>query len=378
MMYRDMCGHDVSLLGFGAMRLPVIDGIDAQVDEAATLEMVDYAIAHGINYYDTAYGYHEGNSQKVMGRALARYSRDSFYVATKFPGYDLGNFGKVEEIFEGQLANTSVDYFDFYLLHNVCELNVEQYLDDEKYGTVSYLLEQKKAGRIGHLGFSVHGNTETFMRFLEAYGDVMEFCQIQLNYMDWALQDARVKVAELNRRGIPIVVMEPLRGGSLISFTDAEAATLEALRPGKSAVDWAFRYVQGVEGVSVVLSGMSNLAQLVENVEIFDTEDALSEEAVSALFKIAADKVAKTALPCTKCRYCTSYCPMELDIPRLIELYNEHCSCEGFAFIAPMALSAMPADKQPSACIGCGSCADVCPQHIDIPGAFADFVKRLG
>ena len=377
MMYREMCGHKVSLLGFGAMRLPVIDGQEACVDEQATLDMVDYAFEQGINYFDTAYGYHEGNSQKVMGKALARYPRDSFYLATKFPGYDTGNFGKVEQIFEDQLAACGVDYFDFYLLHNVCELNVDQYLDDETYGTVSYLLEQKAAGRIGHLGFSVHGTQETFMRLLDAYGEHMEFCQIQLNYMDWSFQDARAKVAVLNERNIPIVVMEPLRGGDLISLPAEDVAALEKLRPGKSAVDWAFRYVQDVPGVACVLSGMSHMDQLVENAKIFEAADTLSDDQVAALYKIAADKVAKTALPCTKCRYCTSYCPQELDIPRLIELYNEHCSREGFAFIAPMALGAMPPEKHPSACIGCGACADVCPQRIDIPGAFADFAERL-
>ena len=181
MIYREFCGHEVSQLGFGAMRLPVIDGNDGRPDEEHALKMVDYAIEHGINYFDTAYGYHEGKSEVVMGRALARYPRESWLIASKFPGYDLGNFGKHEEIFATQLERAGVDYFDFYLMHNVCELNVEQYLDDARFGTVSYFLEQKKAGCIKHLGFSTHGNMDTFMRFLEAYGDVMEFCQIQLN-----------------------------------------------------------------------------------------------------------------------------------------------------------------------------------------------------
>ena len=378
MYYNTMCEHSVSALGFGAMRLPVVDGQEGQPDEQAVFEMVDYALEHGVNYFDTAWGYHDGQSEIVMGRALARHPRESYYLATKFPGYDVGNFGKVEQIFEKQLEKCGVDYFDFYLCHNVCELNINQYLDDARFGTVSYLLEQKKAGRIGHLGFSAHGNRDTFGRFVGAYGDQMDFCQIQLNYMDWDFQDAKAKVELLRERNIPIVVMEPLRGGALISFTDDEAAALSDLRPDASAVEWAFDYVQGIDGVAVVLSGMSNFDQLKQNIDIFDQKHALNEAECAALYKIAADKVAKTALPCTKCRYCVSHCPMQLDIPRLIELYNEHTSREGFAFIAPMALAAMPADKQPSACIGCGACEAVCPQQLPIPDTFAKFAELLG
>ena len=191
MQYYDFKDLKLSALRFGAMRLPAVDGDDTAVDETATFEMVEYAYEHGINYYDTAWGYHGGNSERVLGRALARYPRDSFYLADKFPGYDVSNFGKHEQIFAEQLERCGVNHFDFYLLHNVCELNIEQYLDDGKYGTVSFFAEQVRAGRIKHLGFSVHGNYETFMRFLEAYGDVIEFCQVQLNYMDWEFQNAR-------------------------------------------------------------------------------------------------------------------------------------------------------------------------------------------
>ena len=227
MQYFDFKDLKLSALGFGAMRLPVIDGDDNVIDEPMTLKMVDYAYEHGVNYFDTAWGYHGGNSERVIGRALSRYPRESFYLADKFPGYDVTNFGKHEEIFAEQLERCGVDHFDFYLLHNVCELNIEQYLDDEKYGTLSFYAEQVRAGRIGHLGFSTHGNYDTFMRFLEAYGDLMEFCQIQLNYMDWEFQNARAKVEELRRRGLAIMVMEPLRGGILISLDDDDMAPVE-------------------------------------------------------------------------------------------------------------------------------------------------------
>jgi hypothetical protein len=378
MQYYDFKDLKLSALGFGAMRLPVVDGDDTAVDETATFEMVDYAYEHGINYYDTAWGYHGGNSERVLGRALARYPRDSFYLADKFPGYDVSNFGKHERIFAEQLERCGVDYFDFYLLHNVCELNIEQYLDDEKYGTVSFFAEQVRAGRIKHLGFSVHGNYETFMRFLEAYGDLLEFCQVQLNYMDWEFQNARGKVEELRRRSLAIMVMEPLRGGILISLDDEDMKPLQALRANVNAIEWAFAYVRGIQGVGTILSGMSNMDQLRENVALFEREDALTAEENDALLALGRKLASAKGVPCTACHYCVSHCPMELDIPRLLELYNEHLSRPNFAFIAPMALGAMPADKHPSACIGCGACTQVCPQQIDIPEALADFARLMG
>ena len=185
MIYRDFQDLRLSNLGMGCMRLPVVDGDDANIDEKAAFRMVDAAMAAGVNYYDTAWGYHEGQSELAVGRALARYPREKFYLADKFPGYDLGNFGKVEAIFEEQLRKCGVEYFDFYLFHNVCELNIEAYLAEETYGTYAYLTEQKRRGRIRHLGFSAHGSVEVISRFLEAYGKDMEFCQLQVNWLDW-------------------------------------------------------------------------------------------------------------------------------------------------------------------------------------------------
>ena len=170
MIYRSFQDIQLSNLGMGAMRLPVIDGDDSRIDEIATFHMVDQAMASGVNYYDTAWGYHDGQSEIVMGKALARYPREKFYLATKFPGYDLHNMGKVEAIFEEQLRKCQVEYFDFYLFHNVCEMNIDAYLNDAKYKTYSYLMAQKHNGRIRHLGFSAHGSVEVIRRFLEAYG----------------------------------------------------------------------------------------------------------------------------------------------------------------------------------------------------------------
>lgn len=375
MIYREFCGDSISALAFGGMRLPTCGGDDSQIDEAKTAEMVAYAIQNGVNYFDTAWGYHGGNSELVMGRVLSGYPRESFRLATKFPGYDLSNMDKVEEIFEKQLEKCRVEYFDFYLFHNVCERNIEQYLDP-KYGIYDYLIKQKKSGRIRHLGFSAHGSVETMKRFLNAYGKDMEFCQIQLNYLDWTLQEGREKVELLKEWKLPVWVMEPVRGGKLASVDEPFMSELRAVRSDETAASWAFRFLQSIPEVVTVLSGMSNMEQLKENIETFSTEKPLDKKEFEALLGVADRMIRPNTLPCTACRYCISHCPQGLDIPLLLSLYNEH-SFSGGGFIAPMQISVIPEDKRPSACIGCRSCEAVCPQQIKISEAMSDFVKIL-
>lgn len=376
MIYRNFQEIKLSGLGMGAMRLPVIDGDDSRIDETKTQAMVDYAMEQGVNYYDTAWGYHDGHSETVMGKALSRYPRESYYLATKFPGYDLSNMDKVEEIFEKQLEKCGVEYFDFYLFHNVCEMNIDAYLD-EKYGIYEYLMKQKAAGRIRHLGFSAHGNLDVMKRFLDAYGKDMEFCQIQLNFLDWTFQGAKEKVEILKEWNIPVWVMEPLRGGKLARLAADDEKALKALRPEENIPAWAFRFLQSVPGVTMVLSGMSNLQQMQDNIHTFAEDKPLTEKEMDTLLQIADGMVKKIVLPCTACHYCTSHCPQGLPIPELLALYNEHCFTEG-GFIAPMALSAYPQEKLPSACIGCRSCEAVCPQQIKISEAMADFAQKMG
>lgn len=372
MLYKDFQGCKLSALGFGAMRLPVLGGDDGAIDQAATEEMVAYAIDHGVNYFDTAWGYHNGTSEAAMGRALSAYPRDSFYLATKFPGYDLSNMDKVEEIFEAQLERTGVEYFDFYLIHNVCELNIDEYLNPA-HGIMPYLLKQKAAGRIRHLGFSAHGAIPVMERFLEAYGEHMEFCQIQLNYLDWEFQDAKSKVALCRAHGLPVWVMEPVRGGKLANLSPEDAEKLAAQRPDETSVAWAFRFVQSVPEVCVTLSGMSNFEQLKQNIATFEEERPLTDADRAALDEIVAGMLSQGTVPCTACHYCTSHCPMGLDIPDLLALYNQRKLTGNGDFISRMRLQIMDEDKRPSACIGCGSCAAVCPQQIDIPSVLAEF-----
>lgn len=376
MIYRNFQNLKLSALGMGAMRLPVIDGDDTRVDQELFNKMVACAMEGGVNYYDTAWGYHGGQSELAMGRALAAYPRESFYLADKFPGYDLSNMDKVEEIFEKQLEKCGVEYFDFYLIHNVCELNIEEYLNPA-HRIYDYLTAQKKNGRIRHLGFSAHGSRAVIERFLSVYGDAMEFCQLQINYLDWNFQDAKGKVALLRGRGLPVWVMEPVRGGSLASLKPEYEERLRALRPDEAIPAWAFRFLQSIPEVTVTLSGMSNLEQMQQNIATFGEEKPLSVQEMDALLGIADEMVKKIALPCTACRYCTTHCPQGLDIPHLLALYNEHAYSNG-GFIAPMAVSAIEEDKHPNACIGCRSCEAVCPQQIKISEAMADFSRMLG
>lgn len=374
MIYREFKGLQLSMLGLGTMRLPLIDGDNAKIDERATAEMVDYAMEHGINYYDTAWGYHEGNSETVVGKVLSAHPRDSFYLASKFPGYDQENFLKIEEIFEKQLEKCGVDYFDFYLFHTVTEENIEWYLD-RKYGLLEYLLKQKENGRIRHLGFSAHADCDVMRRFLEAYGEHIEFCQLQINYLDWTYQKAKDKVDLLKEYDIPVWVMEPLRGGKLAALSvEAEKELLE-LRQDEDIPAWAFRFLQTIPNVKVVLSGMSNFTQLKENIATFEEDKPLNEEEMKAVLRIA-DGMMGRMLPCTSCRYCTSKCPKELDIPRLLEIYNNQIFA-GLEEIPEASLKNVEKEKWPSECIGCRSCEKVCPQGIKISEAMADFSGKL-
>ncbi len=375
MTYNHFQNLKLSALGMGAMRLPVLGGDDTRIDVPAASEMVGLAMEHGVNYYDTAWGYHGGHSETVMGKLLGKYPRERFFLADKFPGYDLSNMDRVEEIFERQLEKCGVDYFDFYLFHNVCELNIDAYLD-EKLGVFVRLMRQKESGRIRHLGFSVHGGTDVLERFLAAYGEYMEFCQVQLNYLDWSFQDAKAKVDLLNSRRIPIWVMEPMRGGSLAALSAADAAKLTALRPDEEIPAWAFRFLQTIPGVTTTLTGASSLEQMKFNIQAFERHRPLDSQEMETLLSVAAGML-EGVLPCTACRYCVGHCPQGLDIPKLLALYNEH-SYSGGGFIAPMALAAVPEDKQPGACIGCKSCEAVCPQRIGIADALSTFVEKLG
>lgn len=362
MIYKDFQGLKLSALGLGCMRFPTVEGQDDRIDEALTAKMVAQAFAGGINYFDTAWFYHGGNSETVIGRILKEYPRDSFCLATKFPGIDPEHGREsVRQVFERQLEKCQVEYFDFYLYHNVSDRNIDKFMDPQ-YGIHEYLLEQKRLGRIRHLGFSTHGSLATIKRFLDAYGSDLEFCQIQLNWLDWKLQNARAKVELLNKYNIPIWVMEPVRGGRLVNLPEEDTAKLNNLRPGVTTPEWAFRFLQGIPGVTMVLSGMSNEQQLQENLRTFSQHKPLNDQELAVTMEIADRMIAENAVPCTGCNYCVDHCPMSIPIPAVIKLYNEK---------APLPDAPGPAD-----CIACGKCRVHCPQGINIPGVMKSYAEK--
>jgi len=360
MISSELCGEKVSLLGFGAMRLPCLE--DKSVDEVQVQKMTDIAMESGVNYFDTAYPYHNGLSEIVMGKCLSKYPRESFKLATKYPGHQIASSYNPAETFEEQLKKCGVDYFDFYLLHNVYENSIKNYTNPE-YGMVAYFGEERKKGRIKHLGFSCHGDVpclKEYLDFCDSIGVKMEFCQIQLNFLDWTLQHAKEKYELLTSRNIPIIVMEPLRGGNLAKSQDFTVAE-------------AFRYFQSLPNVKVVLSGMSNFEQMQQNLLTFKEPDPLSDEDLNRLFKVA--ETLKKSVPCTACRYCVSSCPQKLDIPFLISMYND-LNFDG-SFTVGMKVEAIPERKQPSACMGCKSCEKMCPQKIQIADVMKAFSEKF-
>lgn len=371
MIYKPFKDINLSMLGLGCMRLPGGGRFTGEIDMEKTAEMVDYALKNGLNYFDTAWGYHSHQSEIAIGEILKKYPRNSFYLATKFPGFTLENVEKKEEIFEEQMKKLQTDYVDFYLFHCLSGSNVELYTDP-KYGLMDYILEQKKKGRIRYIGVSVHASLEDLTRFLDTHAPHIDFCQLQLNWLDWDYQDAKAKVELLNKRNIPIWVMEPVRGGKLASLPETHEKVLKALHPEWSIPAWSFRYLQSIPGVSVVLSGMSDMEQLKDNMETFSSERPLNEKEMSVLYTIANDLL--NTVPCTACRYCTDVCPSQIDIPEMIKIYNNQIFNKGC--IPQDALKDIPKEKQPASCITCRSCEALCPQEIKISEFMQDFVQK--
>ncbi len=289
MLYNVFQDLRISALGFGTMHLPGLEDEPSKIDIPAVEEMVDYAIRHGVNYFDTAWGYHEGKAAGILGDVLSSYRRENYFFANKFPGYNRENLKKPKEIFEKQLQDCGVDYFDFYLMHDVDDDVVDAYTDPD-CEAVRYFIHLKEEGKIRHLGFSSYGKVPTIEKFLDTYGQAIEFCQIPLNYMEWALQNVKDKVEYLKLRGIPIWAMEPLRRGQLAEMSDARVNVLKMMRPDDTAAGWAFRFAQSVTSVKTVITDMSNIKYLRENIEIFSGNGRLLNSKEGAvLMGIASD-----------------------------------------------------------------------------------------
>ncbi len=357
--YRDT-DVKVSLLGMGCMRLPKVDPEKEDIDYEKAQEIIDYAYANGVNYFDTAYGYHGGQSELFVGQALKKYPRERFFLASKMPIWCVKEKGDVERIFNEQLQRCQTDYFDFYLFHSQ---NAANFQKCQEFGVYEFLSQMKAEGKIRRLGFSFHDTPEVLRHICDTYP--WDFAQIQLNYLDWEMQDAKTQYQILNDREIPVIVMEPVRGGVLASPCEAADILFREERPDKSVASWAIRFAASLPGVLTVLSGMSNMEQVRDNVDtmtrfepLTDREREVIDEALEAYRK-------KDTVPCTGCRYCMD-CPFGVDIPKMFSLYNHYVlDRDGEDYLE--AYEAQPESERADQCQACGACMEKCPQHIRIP-----------
>ena len=384
-------GDRISLIGFGCMRWPMVPGEDGKqvIDHEAVNEMVDYAIAHGINYFDTSPAYLQGQSEMAAGIALSRHPRESYYIATK-----LSNFGDQSpeasiEMYRNSFEQLRTDYFDYYLLHSIGRGGREAF--EKRYvqnGMIDFLRGEKAAGRIRNLGFSFHGARHEFDYFMELFDSgeyPWDFCQIEMNYVDWTHADGVRNVnadylyAELDKRGIPIVIMEPLLGGRLANVPESISAQLRQREPDKSPASWAFRFCGTYPRVLCILSGMTNMDVLTENVETFSHFKPLTEEELEFMERMAVQYKEFPLVNCTDCKYCMP-CPWGIDIPGIFKHYNTAVTEGSYAQSSRQKDyrklkraylvsydRAIPTLRQADHCIGCGTCLDHCPQSIPIP-----------
>lgn len=363
MIYKAFQSIQLSTLGMGAMRLPMAD--KDHIDYPKAHEILDRAYGQGINYYDTAYVYQGGDSERCLGEWMKKYPRDSFYVASKF---NVNANPDYKAVFEEQLERLQTDHIDFYLMHCLMKNNIDKYLSD---GALEYFIEQKKKGRITYLGFSTHADLETLTRFADSYD--WDFAQIQMNHYDWVNGTAAKEYAILQERNIPIMVMEPVRGGRLATLTPETEKILKAVRPEWSMAAWALRFVKSHPQVQVILSGMSTVEQLEDNLSTFSDAEGLDQKEMDALMEAGRIFKSQIHVPCTECRYCVDDCPMHIDIPAFIKKYNSS-KLNGTWVLDSM--DQVDSEGKPWDCIACGACTGHCPQNIDIPAIMAELAEH--
>ncbi len=363
---------DISAIGFGLMRLPQKLG---EPNVAATQAMVDYAMEHGINYYDTAWFYHGGKSELTAGKVLKKYPRNSYYLADKLPLRLLDTKEQVLQFFGEQLRRCQVDYFDFYLAHNI---NKSEWETLKKCNVYEQLSQKKKEGKIKYLGFSIHDTPELLEEVISTYK--WDFVQLPINLIDWEKTDssgwygvnAKKQYEIATKAGIPVVVMNPLKGGQLSTLNKAAVDLLKKEDPKASPSSWSLRYVASLENVFCVLSGMTEMEHMVDNVNTFINFKPLTEKEQKVLSNAIAIYKSSGAITCTYCQYCTG-CPIGIDIPKNFNIYNEYkADNKKDKFIA--AYESIKEENRADKCINCGICKPKCPQKLDIP----NLLKEVG
>lgn len=357
-------GMRLPRLGFGAMRLPLIKDASGNevIDYDQVEKMVDYAMEHGVNYFDTAYGYLNGKSETTLRAALtSRYPRESFILVDKMPLWCVDTPADLERIFNEQLEKCGVDYFDLYYVHSMDSSRLEKVVD---FKVFDFLKRKKEEGHIRHIGFSFHDTPEFFEKFVDMYD--WEVVQVQLNYLDWDVQRGKILYEKIAERGIPAIIMEPVRGGLLATLPEEIASPFKEIAPNRSQASFALRWMAQYPSACVILSGMSNMQQLEDNVQTFSPYNPLSAKENQAIDEVRRRLLERFEIPCTGCRYCMP-CPAGVDIPGQFSNYNKYNLTKDVNNYLKWYNNAKEKGNGPDQCVACGACADKCPQHIEIP-----------
>lgn len=357
-----------SLLGFGCMRLPVLSKDKPDIDEDQAYKMIDYAYQHGVNYFDTAYPYHNGLSEIFIGKALKKYPRDSFYLASKMPSWLIQSKEDAVKYFNEQLEKCQVSYFDYYLCH---ALNRNSFKAYQLPGVMDFLYQMKEEGKIRHLGFSFHDTPEILDHIIHTFK--WDFVQIQMNYLDWSFQDAKKQYEIIEEYGVPCIVMEPVRGGLLATLSDESKKIYQDYNPNVSVASWAIRYAASKPNVLVVLSGMSNEEQTKDNIETMTNFKPISSQDQKIIDLALKIFLENSTVPCTSCQYCLP-CTVGIDIPGLFKIYNRYLITKSKGeFVRDY--EKIDLEKRAEQCISCGECMSNCPQKIDIPIRMQEIVE---
>ena len=362
--------HNISLplLGLGCMRLPM-QGHEVDMNELDA--MVDYCIQHGANYFDTAYRYVDYKSETVIGKSLSRYNRKDYILADKSPIRFLKTKKDIDRIFQEQLKKCLVDYFDLYMAHNI---NVNTYDKFKQFDMYNELLKYKKDGKIKYLGFSFHGNTEMLKELVNEHK--WDFCMLQINYLDWNVVKAKEQYEIAERAKLPVIVMEPLRGGGLVKLPEEALQKLHSKYPDTTPADFGLRWVASRKNVVTVLSGMSNITQLKENINSFTNYKVMTEEELETAEEIAKEIQSQGEINCTACKYCMEVCPKGINIPAIFALYNQYKITNDKRFFL-IYYNSLAENEKADKCIKCGQCNSNCPQGLNIPELLANINSEI-
>lgn len=368
-------------MGFGMMRLPLTDENDLKsINQEEVNKMADIFMENGFNYFDTAYPYHDGLSEVALKKAVVeRYPRESFVIADKLPLFLITKEEQLEQIFNQQLERCGVDYFDYYLLHNVSGFSEAGFIDVDSF---SFVKKLKEDGKIKKMGLSTHANAEYLDNILKKHPEI-EFVQLQVNYLDWENDgvESRKCVEVAKKYNLPVIVMEPLKGGFLANIPPEAEKIMKEYDPDASAVSWALRYVASMDEVFMVLNGVSSLEQMEENIKIMDSHEKLNQDEYEIISSVIDIINSKITVPCTKCNYCISTCPVNINIPKLFDFYNNQKieNIQTFTAVgnAYVNYSKIESNGIASDCIQCGKCVKECPQHINIPEVMGDVKKTF-